>query len=574
MKKLVKYCIFTLAAATILPACKKEEVYDTQVTRQISMTLDGEVWNHYYGTNNPQNRPIFIYHPDGTYYASYNGSWNFALPTASYLVVGTNQTLLMHDPANLNDEIIEQDPEGKQTFAFSAPTPYEAGDAMNLAIKTRTGKIRLRALDEKPDKSYASIRANISTPVKGYKVADESIYTDGTNMEMAFTNETGGGVGYTQEVVLIGSDSHKVNVTLDYLDAQGNVVNTKAFAEDFTVLPNQLTEVSFELNNPNEPVIMTYDILIGSLDWRENEVFPSVRVEVPEGYTYVAPGEDLTSVIKEQLADASVTDMKIFLKAGANYTIADKTLEPLTKSLHLLGQTPGYGQSYASVSLVNISMTGDFDRIRFENLTLAPQKDRLFNLRNQMFHIGEIAFVNCSVNNWSGTLWAQTAAADNEQAVDNIIMEGCRMTNISTSTPLWNITSRRIAPIGNIRFTNTLFHGRNFGTRNAILTGLSKINTPISITVEGCTFADTRGVSATYFDITCPDSPTVTLTVNGNTVTGAKGGTATWFKLSDNVRSTAYDNFRTAGYEMKAYGVEPPAESSKTYEDILSQFNL
>lgn len=572
MKKIFKYSLVAVAAVLALASCKKEEAYNTSITRELNMTLDGEPWNIYYGTS---NLPLFIYDADGQFYGNYTTLHRFSLPEGTYKVFATNQANLITPPTSLQDQVIKQDSTAKQTFAISDPIDYSAGAPMSLELKTRTGKLRLRALDTKADKSYSIIRAIVTTPVKAYQVATASVYTEGEPLSLEFVKETaGGGVGYTEEMNLIGSAEHKVNIEIEYLDADSNVVNTKPFADGFTVLPNELTEVTFELNNPNEPVIVGYDIMMGSLDWRENTIFPAVKVNVPDGFTYVAPEEDLTAVIKDQMNDESVSEINLFLKAGASYSIADKTLESIKKPFVLMGQTPGYGQTLASVSLVNITLEGDLSQVRFENLELRPQKDRLFNLRNQKFHVGEIAFVNCTTTGWNGSMWAQTAAADNEQIVDKIKVDGCRFVNMTTNSTLWNITTRRVAPVYNVEFTNTLFHGRNFGTRNSLLTGLSKTPGTVNVLIEGCTFIDTRGTEYTYFDIDCAAASTAILTVRNNTVTGAKSGTGTWFKLGKATSVTATGNTRTAGYEMKAYGIDAPAESSKTYSDILSQFNL
>ena len=572
MKRFFKYSLVAVAGILALASCKKEEVYNTSVTRELSMTLDGEPWNIYYGTS---NKPLFIYDANGKFYGNYSTGYRFSMPDGSYKVFATTQADLLTPPAALDDEYIPQDSTAKQTFAISDPVDYAAGNPMSLELKTRTGKLRLRALDTKADKSYSIIRAIINTPVTAYKVSTATVVADGEGLSLPFCKETaGGGVGYTEELNLIASADHKVNVLIEYLDADSNVVNTKPFADGFTILPNELTEVSFELNNPDEAVIVSYDIMMGSLDWRENTIYPSVKVNVPDGFTYVSPDMDLTQTIKEQLADESVDEIKLFLKAGSAYSIADKTLEGINKPFVLMGQTPGYGQTLASVSLVNITMEGDLSEIRFENLELKPQKDRLFNLRNQKFHIGEIAFVNCTTTGWNGSIWAQTAAADNEQIVDKIKMAGCCMTNMTVSTALWNITNRRVAPVYNIEFTDNLFHGRNFGTRNVFITGLDKTPGTMNIVIEGNTFIDTRGTNFTYFDINCAAASSSTLTVRNNMVTGSKSGMGTWFSLGTVGTVQASGNTRSAGYEMKAYGIDAPAESAKTYNDILSQFNL
>ncbi len=571
MKTFFKLSLVAVAALASLASCKEEEVYPSSITRELSMTLDGEPWNIYYGTS---NLPLFVYNDNGDYYANYSTSFRFSLPDGNYKVLATNQADYLTPPTNLNDQIIEQDIEAKKTFAISDPVDYTAGTSMSLALKTRTGMLRLRALDTKADKSYSIVHAIITTPVVAYHVGQAGPVTGDPIRIDRYKETAGGGVGYTEDMYFIGCETDGVNVTIEYLDADSNVVNTKPFADSFIVKPNELTEVSFNLNNTDEPVIVDYDVYIGQLNWRENDIFPSVKVDVPAGYTYVEPGTNLGKIFTEQMADPSVDEIKIFLKAGASYTIADKILEGCTKPFIFMGQKPGYGQQLATLQMVNITMEGNISEIRFENLTIKPTKDRIFNLRNQKFHVGTIAFVNCAINNWSGSIWANTAAADNEQIVDNVIMDNCRLTQLTTSTCLWNNTTRRIAPIYNWKFTNTLFHGRNFGTRNAIMSGLSNINGDISVLVEGCTFIDTRGADCVYFDIDGAKAASTAVTVRNNVVTGAKTGTGTWFKFGKTTSIDASGNTRTKGFEMKAWGVDAPAESDKTYNDILSQFNL
>lgn len=571
MKSLLKHSLLAVTAVAALASCQENEVYDTQVTRELSMTLDGEPWNIYYGTS---NLPLFIYDNNGNFVANYSTSYRFALNSGTYRVLATNQSILLTPPTNLDDQYIDQDPEAKQTFAISDPISYNAGDPMNLALTTRTGKLRLHATDVKADKSYSIIRAQITTPVSRFHVGTGRPAAGEPIVLERYRETAGGGVGYNEELQLIGSDESKVNVLIEYLDADSNIVNSKQFAEEFTVLPNQLTEVNFELNNPNEAVIINYNVYMGSLDWRENDIFPSVKVEVPDGFTYVKPDEDLNAVVKDQLADESISELRIFLKANSAYQLPDKVLEGITKPVTFMGQKPGYGQSEAQLQLYNITMEGEISHIRFENVKLRPAKDRLFNLRNQKFHVGEIAFVNCVMDAWNGSLWTNTAAADNEQIVDKVVMSGCRLTNMTTTSTLWNNTTRRVAPVYNWEFTNCLFHGRNFGTGTSLLNGLSKIPGTVNVSITGCTFIDTRGTNFTLFNIDGAASSSLNLTVTGNTVAGATSGKGTWFKLGKKVNATVSGNYRAKGYEMAGYGIDAPAESDKTYNDILSQFNL
>ena len=66
-----------VAAVLALASCKKEEAYNTSITRELNMTLDGEPWNIYYGTS---NLPLFIYDADGQFYGNYTTLHRFSLP--------------------------------------------------------------------------------------------------------------------------------------------------------------------------------------------------------------------------------------------------------------------------------------------------------------------------------------------------------------------------------------------------------------------------------------------------------------------------------------------------------------
>lgn len=572
MKANKTFPLLAVAALAAMTACSKEEAFDTSVTRELSMTLDGEPWNIYYGTT---NKPLFIYHEDGSFLGNYSTSWRFALEEGSYRVFATNQSDYITPPTNINDQEIPQDTLCKNTFAISDPIVYEAGAPMNLELKTRTGMLRLKATDSKADKSYSILHAKVTTPVAAWHVGDAKVITSETPLELERYKETaGGGIGYTEEMYLIGSDAHEVNVEIEYLDADSTVVRSKKFDAPFKVLPNEMKEVTFNLNDDSEKVIVNYNVTIGKLDWKDQAIVPSVKVDVPDGYRYVTPDEDITAVFNEMAEDATVDEIKIFLKAATEYTIADKTLEGVTKPFRFLGQTPGYGQDKARLAVYNINMEGNIAELAFENLTLVPKKDRLFNLRNQVFDVARIEFKDVDIDGWNGSLWAQSSNADNAMKVGSIVMDGCRLTNLSPTSTLWNVVKNRIAPISEFTFRNTLFHGKNFGTRTVVLTGLTKIDTPITINVEGCTFIDSRGTKCTYFDIDCAASSNSTLNVRDCLVAGKTTGAGTWFKLGKLTTVNASGNKHAAGYEAESWGVDAPEADSRTFDEILSQFKL
>jgi len=65
----------------VFSGCSSDETYDTEVTRKISLTMDGQPWSIYYGTS---NRPLFIYTADGKYVANYSTNYNFSLGSGIY----------------------------------------------------------------------------------------------------------------------------------------------------------------------------------------------------------------------------------------------------------------------------------------------------------------------------------------------------------------------------------------------------------------------------------------------------------------------------------------------------------
>lgn len=570
-----KHLMAVLAATLTLASCSKDEVYESSVTRELSMTLDGKPWNIYYATS---NRPLFIYNSDGSYFSNYSTSYRFSLPDGNYKVVATNNAInFMTPPTNLNDQIIEQDEETKQVLSFSDPIDYKAGDNLEIPIKTRTGMLRLKATDEKADRTYSTIKAVITTPVVAYHVGQAKPITTAEGLELVRVKETaGGGVGYSDDAVLIETNSigEKVKLRIDYLDKDGNVVNSKPFADDFAVLANDTIEVSFALNNANEPVIINYNLRIASQSWSSSTIYPSVEINVPDGYTYVAPDENLDDVFKALAADDAVDEIKLFLRANASYTLADATVTGLTKPFSIVGQTPGFGQKATTLTVKNITMTGNISEMHFENLII-PSTSRLFYPRNMKFEIGEIAFINCQFPTWSnGSIWYTATNADMQQVVNRVVMDGCSFTNFTGgSNAIWNVATSRIAPIYNWTFKDCLFHGRNFGTKNVIATGFNKMTGDLSITVEGCKFIDTKGTAFSYFNIDGAKTSSTTLRVTNNIVSGV-GATAKWFTLGKCDNVTATGNTRTSGYQMADYGVDTPVESSQSYQDLINQLNL
>lgn len=574
MKSYIPCCLLALAAAASIVSCKENEVYETSVTRDIQMTRDGEPWNIYYGTT---NRPLFIYKSNGEFVGNYSTSYRFSLEDGDYRIFATDQADLITPPTNINDQIIEQDPETKQTFAISNSVAYKAGDPVSLALLTRTGTLRLKAMDEKADKSYTRLRATYTTTVHAYSVANNSVVT-GEPYDLVREKETtGGGVGYTEDAILIASPENPLNVRIDYLDDNDNIVQSKEFADPIAVTANEITEVTFNLNDPNEQVIINYQVAVGNPDWNNGTVYPQIPVDVPDGFTYIEPDGDLAATFKEQMADESIDEIRIFLKAGTRYTLATAATR-ITKPVHILGQVPGFGQTAAQVATYNFSIGGDIDHITFQNVQLSSQ-DRFFNLDTTPFSVGSITFSGCTFNTWRGTLWYQNPRKDEIQSVGTFTVESCFFNNYSGgTTPLVGGCNRstNVANISNIVLSNNVIIGTNFGTNasnTALIGNLASINVPLTVNIEGNTIIDTRSAGSTciYFTIDGAKAPSTALTVKNNRFSGAVSGKGTLFSLGAYTSIEVSGNTRTAGYTMQSWGIDEPAETNQTYEDLLNQ---
>jgi hypothetical protein len=462
MKHKITIFLPLLAASLLLAGCSGDEVYDTAVTRNISLTMDGEPWSIYYGTT---NKPLFVYKDNGEYVANYSSSYRFTLDKGNYKIIATDQSDLIDAPSNLNDMIIPQDTLAKQAFGISAPTDYQAGQDMQVNMYTRTGMLRLKSTDVKADKSYSSVRATVTSPVTGYNVGTASyVVNESSPIVLTRTKATSnGGINWSDDFILLGTqpDGRKVNVRLDYLDANGHSIKQKTFADDFEIVPNDTTIVSFALNNVNEPVIIDYKVSLSSQEWTDDNVTPGAPLVVPDGYTYVAPSEDLSSIIATELADESVSEIKLFLKAGETYSLGTNALSSLTKSLKIVGQTPARSQAKATLSMGAVTPDGNIDEISFQNLAF-DCGSRFFNVRNQNFNIGTISFDGCQWDNWSGgVIWYQnTSSASASQHIGTLSLTGCTLTNWTyRSNALLGKVKRNPATVDKLVLHNNTIQG-------------------------------------------------------------------------------------------------------------------
>lgn len=572
--------LLTAALATTLMSamlsCSSDEKYDSAVTKDISITCDGEPWSIYFGTS---NRNLFLYNSDGSYFANYSMLYPLNLNSGSYKIVATDQVTLLNDSTNLgkplSDVVIPQDTLAKTKFAVSLPTDFNSpsADGLNIAMTTRTGLLRLKATDEKADKRYTTVRATVSSPITAYNVGSGT-FSEGQTVVSKERSTSNGGINYGEDFIMLETNTNgrAVTVSIDYLDDNGSVVQTKAIDGEFNILPNDTVQVSFALNNADEPMIQDFTVQIASEGWADVSVSPSAPVEVPDGYRYVSPADNINDVFNELKADESVSEIKLYLKAGATYSFDKSTLADCPKGFSLLGQKKSNG-SVPTVSFTDpISMKGTMDEIRFENLNI-DGKDRFFKLKNQEFHVGEIAFVNCWFNNFSGTMWYQETNAANQQVVENLTFQDCRFINLQLGkSALFGLSNKQIAPIYNWTFKNSTFHVTAMG--KPLVNNLTKIDKDIVFTVENCTFINNAGGSQSWFDLKASSASSETISVKNCLFSGSDAGTATAFNATTATSMTAAANYYTKGFAVSAWGLDMAAEQPvETAESMGEMFN-
>lgn len=564
----IRFMIDALATACCWVACSEDEKYGTSVVNSIEMYVDGEQWT----PGDTRTRPLFIYNEDGSSFVQYSSSFKFSLENKSYKVLCTQNDNLIPFPTNVNDIVISQDTLSKQSFIASLPVSYNAAkeDTLKLHMYTRTGILRLKGIDVKADKSYSTVRAVVTTPINGYKVSDGT-YTEG---EMTLTRDkatTTGGLSYQDDFVLFGTvaNGKMVNVRIDYLDANNDVILSKEMDGAFPVIPDSTLTVMFHLNNADEPMIQDYTVSVTSAEWDEEAVNPDPPVLVPEGYTLVGKGDDINTVYKNLMNDASVEAVKIYLKAGETYTINGGLLENPAKPVYILGQEPFRDKGLATVKKNSlIIFTGNVGGVHFKNLKI-QDTGRVFQFKGQHFDVDTISFVNCEFENLAGVLWYQNdPKADNVEIVRNLIIDNCRFYNIAAN--FFVPVNRSIVPVYNISIKNSTFHMKK---TVMILGNLNRVPDNLNVTIENNTFVSAACADATMFNLNGASATQFNLSVKNNLFVGSDSGLGTLFVLDNVTNRNISGNYYTKGYVMKAWGLddtETPVATSLTMDELFS----
>ncbi|MGN8991621.1 DUF5123 domain-containing protein [Bacteroides clarus] len=573
MRKSISSVVAGLMLLLGIAACSEDSKYNSSVVKDIQMYLDDEAYSLNTGSS---NKPLFIYAADGSYVANYSTLYRFQLPDGTYRIVATTEADSLPHPGNLNDIVLNQDPKAEKVYALSAPVEYASpfNEPLEIRMYNRTGTLRLRATDRKADKRYSTIRAIVSTPISGYKISDATFVKSPIEVVRNTATSTGG-VNYTDDLVLFetDTDNEAVTVRFEYLDANQQVIQTKEIEGTFPILPKNLTTVSFELNNADEPTIQDYMVTIAPEEWEEEDINPDAPIRVPEGYTYVSPGENINNVFNRLKNDETATDIKLFLKAGTTYQFVAKTLDDMPKGLSIMGQEPKEGENLAVLELkssLSISSADFIEAFHFENLVIKVDAQDFFKFKNQEFHIGTISWKNCEINDLQRTMWYQEVDAAQKQTVNKIVIEDCRFFGLNSNESGLFGLAKRDAPVHNFEFRNSTFHANDLN--NALITRLGAMTGDLNVTIENCTFIAMK-TGMTFFDLGAKSITNGSLTVRNNLFSGAVDSEkGTWFNIHEKIITRIFENnYITNGFTLNNWGV---GENEKPKQTVLRMDEL
>lgn len=573
MRKSISSAVAGLMLLLGIAACSEDSKYNSSVVKDIQMYLDDEAYSLNTGSS---NKPLFIYAADGSYVANYSTLYRFQLPDGTYRIVATTEADSLPHPGNLNDIVLNQDPKAEKVYALSAPVEYVSpfNEPLEIRMYNRTGTLRLRATDRKADKRYSTIRAIVSTPISGYKISDATFVKSPIEVVRNTATSTGG-VNYTDDLVLFetDTDNEAVTVRFEYLDANQQVIQTKEIEGTFPILPKNLTTVSFELNNADEPTIQDYTVTIAPEEWEEEDINPDAPIRVPEGYTYVSPGENINNVFNRLKNDETATDIKLFLKVGTTYQFVAKTLDDMPKGLSIMGQEPKEGENLAVLELkssLSISSADFIEAFHFENLVIKVDAQDFFKFKNQEFHIGTISWKNCEINDLQRTMWYQEVDAAQKQTVNKIVIEDCRFFGLNSSESGLFGLAKQDAPVHNFEFRNSTFHANDLN--NALITRLGAMTGDLNVTIENCTFIAMKA-GMTFFDLGAKSITNGNLTVKNNLFSGAVDSEkGTWFNIHEKITTRIFENnYITNGFTLNNWGV---GENEKPKQTVLRMDEL
>ncbi|MFC3334935.1 hypothetical protein [Flavobacterium palustre] len=264
MKKILNKILGYGVLLMFIAACNNdEEKYNTSVVRNFEIQINDEPYVLNTGIS---TKFIFIYKNDGDFFANYSSHFRFALENGAYKFLATDlPEQMVPSPVNLNDLIIPQAIHADQKVNISAAMPYKSPfeDLLTMNILTRTGTLRLKALDKTADPAYTNIKTTVEVKRSGYKVADETFIQE--DMEVSRTKKTTtGGINYTDDFIVFQTDeaANNVSIRIEFMNNDMEVVSTKEISGSFPIVANAVTQINFNLNEADTPVIENYEVTV------------------------------------------------------------------------------------------------------------------------------------------------------------------------------------------------------------------------------------------------------------------------------------------------------------------------
>ncbi|MGY5354596.1 DUF5123 domain-containing protein [Wenyingzhuangia sp. IMCC45467] len=546
----------------ILTACAKEELkYNTSFVSDFSIQLNGEPWSLNTGIS---TKPIFIYKEDGSFFANYSSHYRFILEDGKYHFLATDiPEAMITSPTNLNELVIPQSIKADQAVNLSAAVPYSAPfkDALTMDIITRTGILRLNATDTKADKSYSVIKASVGVKRTGYYAVDETFEEGELTLSRAKAT-TSGGINYTDDFFVFKTDtpSNAVTVRFDFMNQDSVVLKTKTLAGNFNIYSDSITAVAVELNNTDEPIIQDYQVTVTPADWSDESFNPQAPIDIPDGYRYVAPSENIQEVYNAMVADATVSEIKLFLKANETYQLGRINI---TKPLDVKGQVTANGRAILTMGRIS-RIEGDIDFINFENLTFEITDAYAYDFDLSVpFHVNQIKYKDCTMNNLSRALW-RNDRNESLQLVDNFSIDDCVFMNFADGDRNYafiNIADNNT--ISNISITNSTFEILKTGFHGPIIGRLQNhAGADISINVQNCTFSLLGDPAINPFDFSTENINSLNLNFENNLFTGVSNNQGVWLTVDDTTAGTQTitNNYRAGDFIMSNWGVDPSQE--------------
>lgn len=266
MKNIKKLILGVGTLLFMMTSCSSDEMkYEPSIVRDYALQLNGNPWNINVGIS---TRPIFIYKENGDYFGNYSSLYRFALEKGSYKFIATDipaEMVLL--PVNLNDFVVPQSVNANQKVNLSAAVPYATPfeEKLNLNILSRTGTLRLKSKDIVADPSYTVVKTTVSVKRNGYKVSDETFIKG--DMTVSRSKKAAGGINYLDDFIVFQTDEAANNVTIriEFMTDDLVVVKTKEIEGSFPILGNGVTNIDFNLNDADTPIIKDYVVTINGV---------------------------------------------------------------------------------------------------------------------------------------------------------------------------------------------------------------------------------------------------------------------------------------------------------------------